>query len=128
MTQTPQELTKPFRLLTDWIAEKEDYLSILIERMEYQKKWSEDEDPARAEYFKPQYLLTKKQVETLQHEIAECRHALQIHDREQQLKAFVEKLREENSAHDFYYGEIHEECNAILSTLYPDTPAPKEGE
>ncbi|OME58205.1 hypothetical protein BSK59_08455 [Paenibacillus odorifer] len=47
--------------------------------------------------------------------------------REQQLKAFVEKLREENSAHDFYYGGIHEECNDILSTLYPDTPAPKEG-
>ncbi|WP_339246838.1 hypothetical protein NST58_06535 [Paenibacillus sp. FSL R10-2796] len=44
--------------------------------------------------------------------------------REQQLKAFVEKLREENSAHDFYYGGIHEECNDILSTLYPDTPAP----
>ncbi|OMD27639.1 hypothetical protein [Paenibacillus odorifer] len=47
-------------------------------------------------------------------------------EREQQLKAFVEKLREENSAHDFYYGGIHEECNDILSTLYPDTPA-KEG-
>ncbi|WP_405173782.1 hypothetical protein [Paenibacillus sp. FSL H8-0260] len=44
-------------------------------------------------------------------------------EREQQLKAFVEKLREENSAHDFYYGGIHEECNDILSTLYPDTPA-----
>lgn len=168
MTQTPQELTKPFRLLTDWIAEKEDYLTILIERMGYQKKWSECDDPAKVEYFTPEYLLTKEQVETLQQEISECRHALQVHDREQRLKEEVDKcLIAGNSLASIFVGyelpEGHEEwshqtassyfydtyyndrksayegyetwlawktirdVSKTLSTLYPDTPAPKEG-
>lgn len=122
MTQTPQEFTKPYRMLTEWIAEKERYLSILVEGMGYQKKWSECDDPAKVEYYTPEYLLTKEKVETLQREIAECRHALKVHGREQRLKEAIE----------FYaphmWTEMRAHFEVLLSTLYPNTPAPKEGE
>ncbi|AHV96137.1 hypothetical protein [Paenibacillus sabinae] len=49
-------------------------------------------------------------------------------DREQRLKEALEKIRDDCDPNDWYFGPLHKEINAILSTLYPDTPAPKEGE
>lgn len=116
-TTTTQSL-KPLQLLHQWLTEKEDYLLLLTERMLVQKKWVYGDDQARAEYYKPKYLLTKDQVETLQFEIQEVREALKVFDREQRLKEALDKIEEETR--DEWIGVM---IRGLLSTLYPDTPA-----
>jgi hypothetical protein len=124
MTQTPTTQSKPLQLLRLWATEKEDYLSLLTERMEVQKKWAYGEDQARAEYYKPKYLLTKELIETLQVEIQEAKEALQVYEREQRLKEAVQTAL--SWTWDYTEGnmlEVRAALTEVMSTLYPDTPA-----